>query len=571
MTLTIPVGRSLRGLGIALLALWLARPAVAGVSPCPGDCNFDLQVTVNELVLAVNIALDQAPLSACVAADRAGDGVVSIDDLLAAVAAALQGCPAGPPATATGTSTTPPATATSPAATATSPAGATATPSSALPATQTVAPATSTPAPTGAETATAVPTHSAPASVEPTASPTQSADATATRSATALPSPSETPTQSSVATPTETATELAVPTGTASPTSTSAISETPPATPTDTSAIPETPPSATPTDTSAIPETPSATPTIALTATDTPTATESPVPTTSQTPSVAPSGLAAAIDVPHLRLTWTPGPAYPSSRLLRRLGEAVQGPDDPDARLVYSGGGDTVLEPLSDLLPSTAETPRVYHYAVYGCAGDVCESVGSATTIEPTLAPLLRAGGYTIFWRHAEATVCADRLDLGTAATTAQPNWWKSCDPTCPADGPITATARQLDDTGRAQAAAIGDQFDARGFPVGRVLSSEFCRAMETAQLMSFGPPIEPAQALTYFVYDEVARCAETFQLLAQKPQAGTNTALIGHAGNDCPPLSDLAQAAAALYKPDGAGNATAIATVAFDAWATLP
>jgi phosphohistidine phosphatase SixA len=259
------------------------------------------------------------------------------------------------------------------------------------------------------------------------------------------------------------------------------------------------------------------------------------------------------------------------TRLLRRLNTPVEGPDDPDAQVVYAGTGNTVLEPLSNLLPSTPQTARVYYYAVYGCVGASCENEGSATMVQPTIAQALRAGGYTIHWRHASATVCEDKVGLGTAATTGSPNWWKRCDASCSTVETTTATARQLSDIGRTEAQAIGEQFDARGFPIGRVISSEFCRNVETATLMDFGPPIEQSPAITYFVYDEANRCANSFALLAQPPSAGTNTALIGHAGNTCPPLSNLAWAQAAIYKPDGGGGVTFIATVNFQGWAGLP
>jgi len=61
--------------------------------PCPGDCNGDGAVSINELVLAVNISLDASPLSACRAIDRNQSGTVTIDELVAAVSNAANGCP----------------------------------------------------------------------------------------------------------------------------------------------------------------------------------------------------------------------------------------------------------------------------------------------------------------------------------------------------------------------------------------------------------------------------------------------------------------------------------------------
>jgi hypothetical protein len=60
---------------------------------CPGDCNGDGQVMINELVTGVSIALDQGSIDACPACDRDGNGMVAVNELIAAVSNALGGCP----------------------------------------------------------------------------------------------------------------------------------------------------------------------------------------------------------------------------------------------------------------------------------------------------------------------------------------------------------------------------------------------------------------------------------------------------------------------------------------------
>ena len=89
------------------------RSARAQQSACVGDCDHDGMVTVTELILGVNIALDRTVLTACPSFDRDGDGRVTIPELIAAVVDALNDCP-----TATGTPT-PTATRGSPTATVT--------------------------------------------------------------------------------------------------------------------------------------------------------------------------------------------------------------------------------------------------------------------------------------------------------------------------------------------------------------------------------------------------------------------------------------------------------------------
>ena len=61
--------------------------------PCVGDCNGDHQVTVNEVIQMVNIALGNAPCCAsCMAADPNGTGAVIVTQIIAAVNNALNGC-----------------------------------------------------------------------------------------------------------------------------------------------------------------------------------------------------------------------------------------------------------------------------------------------------------------------------------------------------------------------------------------------------------------------------------------------------------------------------------------------
>jgi hypothetical protein len=59
---------------------------------CAGDCNDDGEVTVDELLSGVNIALGNRGLEACAVFDADGDGEVSVNELIRAVNRALAGC-----------------------------------------------------------------------------------------------------------------------------------------------------------------------------------------------------------------------------------------------------------------------------------------------------------------------------------------------------------------------------------------------------------------------------------------------------------------------------------------------
>jgi hypothetical protein len=59
---------------------------------CAGDCDGDTNVTIDELITLVNIALGTASTNQCPAGDRDFSDAVTVDELVAAVKAALEGC-----------------------------------------------------------------------------------------------------------------------------------------------------------------------------------------------------------------------------------------------------------------------------------------------------------------------------------------------------------------------------------------------------------------------------------------------------------------------------------------------
>ena len=63
-----------------------------GAVACVGDCDLNGQVTVDEIVTAVNIALGTRNVADCLAADSNLDGQVTVDEIVTAVNNALTGC-----------------------------------------------------------------------------------------------------------------------------------------------------------------------------------------------------------------------------------------------------------------------------------------------------------------------------------------------------------------------------------------------------------------------------------------------------------------------------------------------
>ena len=83
--------QNLLGSLIISVALWGALAASSNAQ-CTGDCNGNTEVTVEEVITGVNIALENTPLSACTAFDADQSGMVTVNEIVAAVSNALNGC-----------------------------------------------------------------------------------------------------------------------------------------------------------------------------------------------------------------------------------------------------------------------------------------------------------------------------------------------------------------------------------------------------------------------------------------------------------------------------------------------
>ncbi|MBI3786412.1 MAG: hypothetical protein HY270_23740, partial [Deltaproteobacteria bacterium] len=70
------------GVGFAVISLLTLR-TVPALAACVGDCGEDDEVTVDELITMVNIALESTPVSACPVGDVDDDGAISINEIIA--------------------------------------------------------------------------------------------------------------------------------------------------------------------------------------------------------------------------------------------------------------------------------------------------------------------------------------------------------------------------------------------------------------------------------------------------------------------------------------------------------
>src|SRR5258708_26914433 len=125
-----------------------------------------------------------------------------------------------------------------------------------------------------------------------------------------------------------------------------------------------------------------------------------------------------------------------------------------------------------------------------------------------------------------------------------------------------------LTEVGQDQARAIGAAFRNAGIPVGKVLGSGLCRALETGRL-AFGR-VEVSDALLIESFVPVAgapvpppwpqRVETMKEMVATVPAAGTNTVLITHFPNIRSALGiQINFGDASIVRPDGHGGAAVV------------
>lgn len=196
-------------------------------------------------------------------------------------------------------------------------------------------------------------------------------------------------------------------------------------------------------------------------------------------------------------------------------------------------------------------------------AGSISSLVGAevssaAAADNKALIEALRAGGLVIVLRHG--ATAADQADAEAV------------------DFDNISTQRNLSDKGKAAAAQFGEALRQIGAPIGKVYTSRFHRAYETAVLAGF-KQIEKPPDLTYgggasMAPDENARRnAAVRALLSTAPQPGTNTVLVTHAPNIVGALGkeweNVQEGEASIFRP-GNGSYTLLARVPIDEWPRL-
>jgi len=170
------------------------------------------------------------------------------------------------------------------------------------------------------------------------------------------------------------------------------------------------------------------------------------------------------------------------------------------------------------------------------------------------LLQALRAGGLVVVVRHG--ATFPDQAD------------------TDPLNFDNIVDQRNLNEKGKALAKAFGDAIRKAGIPVGKVFTSKYNRAYETAVIAGF-EQIEKTADITegglVVSPNENNRRVQAFRkLLGTAPSAGTNTILITHKPNIVDALGkdwfDVKEGEATVFRPEN-GSYKLMARVQMEDW----
>ncbi|HMH25485.1 MAG TPA: histidine phosphatase family protein [Gemmatimonadaceae bacterium] len=210
---------------------------------------------------------------------------------------------------------------------------------------------------------------------------------------------------------------------------------------------------------------------------------------------------------------------------------------------------------LSAVLLAGSSAPANAQYAgVTTYLGNSSTAPTKTVSLEELVTDM-KKGGYVIVFRHGATN--ADQAD------------------TDPLHLDNIGAQRLLSEKGRDVAKRVGDSFRRLGIPLGKVYSSEFNRATETAQLVSGkSPTTTPDLTEGGLVVSptENARRARALKALAiAVPEAGSNTLIVTHKPNILDAFGEdwfgSKEGEASVFRPDGSNNLVLIARVQAEDW----
>jgi broad specificity phosphatase PhoE len=195
---------------------------------------------------------------------------------------------------------------------------------------------------------------------------------------------------------------------------------------------------------------------------------------------------------------------------------------------------------------------------VFGASAPLmAQTTGTAAASEkqPTeILQLIKSGGYVLYFRHLQTDNNTKDADLSNM---------KDC-----------SKQRILSADGRENAEKLGKAFAALKVPVGGVLTSQFCRAVDSAKLMGLTDATETADLNNdsgepLVTKDESARRAKALkELLAKSTPAGKNLVIVAHVPNIRIAAGDefgaMKEGDLAVFAPKGAAGFQAVGIVKY-------
>ena len=171
----------------------------------------------------------------------------------------------------------------------------------------------------------------------------------------------------------------------------------------------------------------------------------------------------------------------------------------------------------------------------------------------------LRNGGYVIYFRHAQT--------FKDYADQADPNL----------DLTDCSTQRKLSFKGIQDSRDIGKAFANKKIPIGKIITSEYCRSWKTANY-AFGRVDQKDSRLNFLPYEDYTpdhidlMRKNVNPILSTQPKEGENTIIVGH--------DDIFESATGIYpdpqgiayiiKPLGEGEFQLIANILPSEWENL-
>ncbi len=224
--------------------------------------------------------------------------------------------------------------------------------------------------------------------------------------------------------------------------------------------------------------------------------------------------------------------------------------------------GGTVSRGTNDTLIFTAPATTGVQRLVIKRPDNSSDSLLLTIAVTPSanLFKSLREGNKIIIFRHAAADVGADQ----NTSTVAE--WWKSCD---------SKLARQLNAQGVKDAINTGKTIKLLDIPIGRLISSEFCRSFTSAEQMTTGLPLQQINQLNLYMPTEINRCEFTLKLASDQPRDMKNTIFVTHTGiianqPDCVLLNKLQWGDASVFTLNANKTISYTGTIPVKDWTEL-